>query len=58
MPELVNILMIILVIAIIWMVIKLVFKLTTRIFSCGCLLLLVIGAILFFSGYLQILPKF
>ena len=58
MPDLITILIAILVLAVIWLVVKLVFKLTMRIFSCGCLLLLVIGAFLFFSGYLQILPNF
>jgi len=54
MPEgLLSILLIILVVAIIWMVIKFVFKLTARIFSCGCLLIFVIGAFLFFTGFIN-----
>ncbi len=54
MPDgLFSILLIILVVAIIWMVIKFVFKLTARIFSCGCLLILIIGALLFFTGFLN-----
>jgi len=58
MPDLPTILIAILVVAIIWLVIKLVFKLTLRIFSCGCLLILVIGGILFFTGYLRLNPSF
>ena len=53
MPDLTLILIGIIVFATIWMVIKLIFKLTMKIFSCGCLLILVIGAFLFFSGYLS-----
>ena len=53
MPDLNMILIGIIVVAIIWLVIKFILKLTVKIFSCGCLLILVIGAILFFSGYLN-----
>lgn len=49
----ISILLIVLVVAIVWMVIKFVFKLTTKIFSCGCLLILAIGAVLFFAGFLS-----
>ena len=52
MPDLTTILIGILVLAILWVVIKFFFKLTMKIFSCGCLLILVIGAFLFFSSYL------
>ena len=58
MPDLTTILIAIIVIAFIWMAIKFIFKLTAKIFSCGCLLILLIGGFLFFSGYLQILPSF
>jgi hypothetical protein len=58
MPDLTTILIAILVLAIIWLLVKFVFKLTMRIFSCGCLLILVIGGLLFFSGYLQLSPSF
>jgi hypothetical protein len=59
MPDgLITILLIILAIIIVWMVIKYIFKLTMRIFSCGCLLILVIGALLFFFGYLDFIPIF
>lgn len=52
MPDITMILIGILVLVILWVVIKLIFKLTMKIFSCGCLLILLIGAFLFFSGYL------
>jgi len=58
MPDLTTVLIAISVLAIIWLVIKFVFKLTMRIFSCGCLLILVIGGLLFFSGYLHFSPSF
>jgi len=58
MPDLSTILIAILVVAIIWLVIKFVLKLTLRIFSCGCLLILVIGGLLFFTGYLQLSTSF
>jgi hypothetical protein len=54
MPDITTILIAILVIAIIWMLIKFVFKLTMRIFSCGCLLIFIIGGLWFVFGYLQI----
>lgn len=50
MPDITTILIGILVIAILWVGIKFIFKLTMKIFSCGCVLILIIGAILFFSG--------
>jgi hypothetical protein len=58
MPDLTTIIIAIIVVAIIWMAIKFIFKLTAKIFSCGCLLILVIGGLLFFTGYLQINPPF
>lgn len=54
MPDLEMILVGILVVVILWVGIKFIFKLTMKIFSCGCALILVIGAILFFSGYLNL----
>ena len=54
MPDLTLILIGILALAILWMVIKFIFKLTMKIFSCGCLLILVIGAFLYFTGNLVI----
>jgi hypothetical protein len=53
MPDLTLILIGIIVVAIIWMVIKFIFKLTIKLFSCGCLLILVIGAILVYNGYVN-----
>lgn len=58
MPDLTTIIIAIIVVAIIWMAIKFIFKLTAKIFSCGCLLILVVGGLLFFFGYLQITPSF
>lgn len=51
MPDLTMILIGILVLGILWVVFKSIFKLTMRIFSCGCLLILIIGAFLFLSSY-------
>jgi len=59
MPEgLLTILLIVLAIAVVWTVVKLIFKLTMRIFSCGCLLILAIGVLLYFTGYLQFSTSF
>ena len=46
-----TLLFILLAIAVVWLVIKFVFKLTLKIFSCGCLLILGIGAVIFFASY-------
>ena len=54
MPDITLILIGILALAILWMVIKLIFKLTMKIFSCGCLLILVVAAFLYFSGNLVV----
>lgn len=51
MPDLTMILLGILVIGILWLVFKSIFKLTMKIFSCGCLLILIIGAFLFLSSF-------
>jgi len=51
MPDLTMILIGILVLGILWFLIKFIFKLTVRIFSCGCLLILIIGAFFFLGGY-------
>ena len=59
MPDgLLSILLIVLVVAILWVVLKFILKLTMKIFSCGCLLILVVGGLLFLSGYLSITPSF
>ena len=53
MPDLTLILVGILVVAILWIAIKFIFKLTMKIFTCGFLVIIAIVALLFFSGYLQ-----
>jgi hypothetical protein len=55
MPDLTMILIGILVLAILWVVLKFLFKLTMRIFSCGCVLILLVGAFIFLSSYLGFL---
>jgi hypothetical protein len=54
MPDITTILIGILILVILWVGIKFIFKLTAKIFSCGCALILIIGAILFFTGNLNI----
>lgn len=54
MPDITTILIGILIIVLLWVGVKFIFKLTMKIFSCGCALILVIAAILFFSGNLNI----
>ena len=45
--EILNIVIIALVIAVIWVVVKQVFKLTAKVFSCGCIAIVVLAAIWF-----------
>lgn len=54
MPDLTTILIGIIILVILWVGIKFILKLTTKIFSCGCALILMIGAILFITGNLNI----
>jgi hypothetical protein len=58
MPDLTMILIGILVLGILWLVFKTIFKLTMKIFSCGCLLILIVGAILFLSSYFGIFDPY
>ena len=55
--ELLTILFIILGIAIVWVLLKFILKITTQIFSCGCGIIVLIALILFFLGYID-LPTF
>ena len=55
MPDLTMILIGILVLAVLWVVFKFLFKLTMKIFSCGCVLILLVGAFIFLSSYLGFL---
>jgi hypothetical protein len=43
-------LLVLLILGLIWVLIKFILQLTSKIFSCGCLIILVIGAIIFFLG--------
>ena len=52
--EILNILIIILVIAVIWTVIKQVFKLTAKVFSCGCLAIVALAALWVVFSFLNI----
>ena len=55
MPDIITTILVgLLIVAILWVLLKLVFRLTMRIFSCGCVLIVVIAAILFFSGAISI----
>ena len=51
MDQLLPFLIILLAVALIWLLIKLLLKLTAKIFSCGCIVLLIIAVLVFlFSG--------
>ena len=52
--QLVSLLILVLVIAVIWIVLKYVLKLTAKIFSCGCLTVLVVGGLLVLLRYLEV----
>jgi uncharacterized membrane protein YqiK len=58
MPDLTMILIGILVLGVLWILIKLFFKLTVRIFSCGCLLIFVISAFLVLGSFLGFYDPF
>lgn len=55
--KILTILIIILVVAALWTVLKFALKLTSTVFSCGCLVILVIGAILLALGFIE-MPAF
>ena len=55
--QLIPILVFILVIGLIWTLPKFVLKLTGKVFSCGCLDIVVIGLLLFAFGLVE-LPAF
>jgi hypothetical protein len=45
--NIVSILVVLLVIAVIWTILKLVLKITAKIFSCGCLVILILAVLVF-----------
>ena len=49
-----GILMLILVLAILWVVLKFLLKITLKLFSCGCLAILLLGGVLALLSYLNI----
>jgi len=57
MENLMNILVLMFVLGLVLLVLKLAFKLTTKILSCGCLFILVVGLVLFVLGAVD-LPTF
>jgi hypothetical protein len=52
--QLVSLLILVLVIALIWIVLKFILKLTAKVFSCGCLAIVVIGGLLILLRYLEV----
>lgn len=42
--------LILLVIGLVWVVIKLILKLTAKIFSCGCVVIILVAVLIFFLG--------
>ncbi len=52
--ELLTILLIILGIAVVWTLLKFALKITTKIFSCGCGIIILIGLFLLFLGYIDL----
>jgi hypothetical protein len=57
MENLLNILLLMFVLGVVLLVVKMVFKLTTKILSCGCLFILAVGLVLFALGAVD-LPAF
>ena len=52
--QLVTLLIVILVLGLIWGLLKAVLKLTMKVFSCGLLLILVIGLLIFLSTNIEV----
>jgi hypothetical protein len=51
---LMQIMVFILALAIGWLLIRFIFKLAKRVFMIGCVAILLLGAILFMLGYIQV----
>ncbi|MBC8505725.1 MAG: hypothetical protein ISR58_09790 [Anaerolineales bacterium] len=52
--QLLTLLLIILAIGFIWSILKIIFKLTMKVFSCGLFLILIIGLLIFLSSNMEI----
>ncbi len=52
--QLLTILLVILAIGLVWWLLKAVLRLTMKVFSCGLLILLAIGALLFLGSNIEI----
>ena len=48
--QLFTYLLILLVIGLVWVVLRRILKLTAKVFSCGCVVLVVIAAVIIFLG--------
>jgi hypothetical protein len=48
-----QILFLILILAAIWIVLRMVLRIALKIFACGCILILVLGGILFVLNYIN-----
>jgi len=48
---LIQVLLLVLAIAIGWVILRFILKITTKIFAIGCLAIIVIGAVLFILGF-------
>lgn len=46
--QLLPFILILLVIGLVWVVIKLILKLTAKIFSCGCVVIILVALLIFF----------
>lgn len=52
--QIIPILGFILIIAVVWTILRLILRLTAKIFSCGCVVILALGLLLLFVGYLEV----
>lgn len=56
--QILTILVVILVIAVLWVLLKAILKLTVKVFTCGLILILVIGGIILLTSNAEIfLPR-
>jgi len=49
-----GILFLVIVLAVLWLVLKFILKITLKLFSCGCIMILVLGMILGLLAYFKV----
>jgi len=52
MDSMINIFLVLLILVVIWILFRFILRLTVKVFSCGCILIVLIGVIFFLFNYL------